>query len=211
MTIVESGARGDLGQGAEARRMLAAGRRSTSGPPVALRGPVARLRYAYAEALLERRRRGRRARLVRRMRRSWTPSVRLDAQERVDELDGLMIEFDEGPRTTPRSVEDGGRGDPTGHTRAGRDHRTTPRELADRQLRRCALRPRRRGLPRARRGARAAEGIAELRGRGIQVGFVTNNAARPPRAVAEHCVELGIPADRRRRGHLGPGGRASGA
>ena len=40
----------------------------------------------------------------------------------------------------------------------------------------------------------AAEGIALLRGRGIRVGFVTNNAARPPQAVAEHLVEIGIDA-----------------
>ena len=30
--------------------------------------------------------------------------------------------------------------------------------------------------------------------RGIKIGFVTNNAARPPQAVAEHLVELGIDA-----------------
>jgi HAD superfamily hydrolase (TIGR01450 family) len=41
---------------------------------------------------------------------------------------------------------------------------------------------------------RAPEGIAELRRRGVHVGFVTNNAARPPRVVAEHLTELGIPA-----------------
>lgn len=40
----------------------------------------------------------------------------------------------------------------------------------------------------------AAEGIAGLRQRGTRVGFVTNNAARPPAAVAAHLVELGIPA-----------------
>ncbi len=40
----------------------------------------------------------------------------------------------------------------------------------------------------------AAEGIGALRRRGVRVGFVTNNAARPPDAVAEHLVELGIPA-----------------
>jgi HAD superfamily hydrolase (TIGR01450 family) len=40
----------------------------------------------------------------------------------------------------------------------------------------------------------AAEGIAELHGRGTKIGFVTNNAARPPVAVADHLVELGIPA-----------------
>jgi glycerol-1-phosphatase len=40
----------------------------------------------------------------------------------------------------------------------------------------------------------AAEGIAELRNRGARIGFVTNNAARPPVAVADHLVELGIRA-----------------
>lgn len=38
----------------------------------------------------------------------------------------------------------------------------------------------------------AAEGIGALRERGTRVGFVTNNAARPPVAVAEHLTELGI-------------------
>ncbi len=40
----------------------------------------------------------------------------------------------------------------------------------------------------------AAEGIAALHERGTKIGFVTNNAARPPVAVADHLVELGIPA-----------------
>jgi glycerol 3-phosphatase-2 len=40
----------------------------------------------------------------------------------------------------------------------------------------------------------AAEGIAELHDRGTKIGFVTKNAARPPVAVADHLVELGIPA-----------------
>ena len=40
----------------------------------------------------------------------------------------------------------------------------------------------------------AAEGIAALRQRGTRIGFVTNNADRPPAAVAAHLVELGIPA-----------------
>ena len=40
----------------------------------------------------------------------------------------------------------------------------------------------------------APEGLGELRRRGVHVGFVTNNAARSPRVVAEHLVELGIPA-----------------
>jgi glycerol 3-phosphatase-2 len=40
----------------------------------------------------------------------------------------------------------------------------------------------------------AVAGIAELRDRNTKIGFVTNNAARPPVAVADHLVELGIPA-----------------
>ena len=40
----------------------------------------------------------------------------------------------------------------------------------------------------------AAEGLAELRRRGVALGYVTNNAARSPGVVAEHLVSLGIPA-----------------
>jgi glycerol-1-phosphatase len=40
----------------------------------------------------------------------------------------------------------------------------------------------------------AAEGIEQLRHRGTKIGFVTNNAARPPASVADHLVELGISA-----------------
>lgn len=40
----------------------------------------------------------------------------------------------------------------------------------------------------------APEGLRALRDRGTRVGFVTNNAARPPAAVAAHLVELGITA-----------------
>jgi glycerol-1-phosphatase len=40
----------------------------------------------------------------------------------------------------------------------------------------------------------APEGIAQLHDRGVKIGFVTNNAARPPVAVADHLIELGIPA-----------------
>ncbi len=40
----------------------------------------------------------------------------------------------------------------------------------------------------------AASTIAALRERGVHVGFVTNNAARAPEVVANHLVELGIPA-----------------
>jgi glycerol-1-phosphatase len=40
----------------------------------------------------------------------------------------------------------------------------------------------------------AAEGIADLRDREVRLGFVTNNANRPPVVVAEHLRELGIDA-----------------
>jgi glycerol-1-phosphatase len=40
----------------------------------------------------------------------------------------------------------------------------------------------------------AAESLAAARGRGVRVVFVTNNAARPPQAVAEQLVSMGVPA-----------------
>jgi HAD superfamily hydrolase (TIGR01450 family) len=43
--------------------------------------------------------------------------------------------------------------------------------------------------------AHAAESLARARERGMRLAFVTNNAARTPRAVAEHLVALGVPAD----------------
>lgn len=42
----------------------------------------------------------------------------------------------------------------------------------------------------------AAEGLARLRDRGVRVGFVTNNANRPPQVVADHLNELGIAAQK---------------
>ena len=42
----------------------------------------------------------------------------------------------------------------------------------------------------------APPAIAGLRERDVPVGFVTNNAARTPEAVATHLTELGIPATR---------------
>ena len=39
----------------------------------------------------------------------------------------------------------------------------------------------------------AAEGVAGLRERGVKLGFVTNNAARPPEAVTEQLTALGMP------------------
>jgi glycerol-1-phosphatase len=41
----------------------------------------------------------------------------------------------------------------------------------------------------------AAAGIAELRERSVRVGFVTNNANRPPGVVAEHLQALRVPAE----------------
>jgi glycerol-1-phosphatase len=40
----------------------------------------------------------------------------------------------------------------------------------------------------------APDVLASARDRGMRLAFVTNNAARPPRAVAEHLTELGIAA-----------------
>jgi glycerol-1-phosphatase len=41
----------------------------------------------------------------------------------------------------------------------------------------------------------APQALEGLRSRGVRIGFVTNNAARPPQAVAEHLAELGIRCD----------------
>jgi HAD superfamily hydrolase (TIGR01450 family) len=40
----------------------------------------------------------------------------------------------------------------------------------------------------------AAEALAQAREQGMRLAFVTNNAARPPEAVADHLTELGIAA-----------------
>ena len=94
MIIVEAGARRDLGQDHEARRILeraVAAVRAASAPPLA----VARLRYAYADALLQA---GKDSEA-----RDWfTAAAKLDhdqetdAQERVDALDGILINYDLG-------------------------------------------------------------------------------------------------------------------
>jgi len=93
MIIVEAGARSDLGEDPEALRILqqaVADRPQTRGLHLAL----ARLRYAYAEALLKARDQG--------QARRWFAAAakldldgELDAHERVDDLDGLTIDFDE--------------------------------------------------------------------------------------------------------------------
>jgi tetratricopeptide (TPR) repeat protein len=95
MTIVEAGARADLGQHREARRILERAVNSGSpSPELAL--AHARLRYAYADLLL---RAGQQAEA-----RDWFVSAagldseqETDAQQRVDELDGFLIDFDDQP------------------------------------------------------------------------------------------------------------------
>ena len=97
MTIVEAGARVDLGQYLEARRILErAIREATPSPELAL--AHARLQYAYADVLL---RAGQQAEA-----RNWFASAarldaeqQTDAQQRVDELDGFRIEFDDAPES----------------------------------------------------------------------------------------------------------------
>lgn len=95
MTIVEAGARADLGQHPEARRILdRAIREAVPRPELALAN--ARLQYAYADLLL---RAGQQAEA-----RHWFASAanldtgqQTDAQQRVDELDGFLIDFDDQP------------------------------------------------------------------------------------------------------------------
>ena len=41
----------------------------------------------------------------------------------------------------------------------------------------------------------AAEGVAALRERGVRIGYVTNNAARPPRVVVDQLNSLGVSAE----------------
>ena len=93
MIIVEAGARRDLGQDHEARRILeraVARARPEDISPVA----VARLRYAYADTLLDA---GKESEA-----RQWFAAAatldrdhETDAQQRVDELDGFVIDYDE--------------------------------------------------------------------------------------------------------------------
>jgi tetratricopeptide (TPR) repeat protein len=93
MIIVEAGARADLGQDPEARRILSKAVESVK-PSPGLQLPVARLRYALAEALLKA---GKQSEA-----RRWFAAAaeldhdqEIDAARRVDELDGFLIDFDE--------------------------------------------------------------------------------------------------------------------
>ncbi|MGI8767667.1 MAG: hypothetical protein ACR2I1_00975, partial [Propionibacteriaceae bacterium] len=91
MILVESGARADLGQTDEAQRLLRAAISQLGRHPA---DPAARLRYAYAELLLT-------ADQPVEAKRLFAEAAELDtdgetdAAERVDALDGLVIEFDD--------------------------------------------------------------------------------------------------------------------
>ena len=131
MIIVTAGARQDLGQDQEARRILDRAVSAVT-PASGLALATARLHYAYAEAL------GRAGQETEARR--WFASAadldldqETDAQQRVDELDGFLIDFDDDD-------------EPSANERAAR---------GDRRLRRRAVRPRRRGLPRPGRRRRA--------------------------------------------------------
>ncbi len=110
MIIVEAGARRDLGQDHESRRILERA--------VALARPenishvaVARLRYVYADALLEA---GQESEA-----RQWFASAakldhdqETDAQQRIDELDGFLIDYDEDNGAESPSSHEPGRDSP---------------------------------------------------------------------------------------------------
>jgi tetratricopeptide (TPR) repeat protein len=94
MIIVEAGARADLGQGAEALRLLELAVSTFTSTGEAARGPKTRLRYAYADALL---RSGNESEA-----RDWFAAAakldrdfETDAAARVTELDGIIIDFDD--------------------------------------------------------------------------------------------------------------------
>lgn len=96
LRIIEAGARHDLGQTAEAARLLRAalkelGRRATD---AGMAEPVARLHYALADVLLD----------LGQTEQARSEFLRadeldldgaIDAQERIDELDGLQIDYDD--------------------------------------------------------------------------------------------------------------------
>jgi tetratricopeptide (TPR) repeat protein len=105
MTMVEAGARADLGQHSESRRILKAAIDSYTEAGEEARLPKARLRYAFADALLQD---GQETEA----RRWFVVAARLDAegetdaQARVDEIDGLRIDFDEDADEVAQPDED---------------------------------------------------------------------------------------------------------
>jgi tetratricopeptide (TPR) repeat protein len=117
LKIVEAGARHDLGQTQEAARLLQAtlaglGRRAST---VELRTAVVRLHYALADVLLDLDKQAEAREEFLRAAELDTDGV-TDAQERVDELDGLAIDFDDTdepasdePEVADTDDADGGR------------------------------------------------------------------------------------------------------
>jgi tetratricopeptide (TPR) repeat protein len=104
MILVEAGARGDLGQSAESLRILAEASGQIN-PPVAPPTAVARLRYAYADALLQRGTSAD-ARIWFQAASKLDPHGETDAQARLDELDGLVLNVDEADLESPSAVQE---------------------------------------------------------------------------------------------------------
>ncbi|NLT31291.1 MAG: hypothetical protein GXX86_12705, partial [Propionibacterium sp.] len=102
LLLVEAGARSDLGQVQEAHRLLRDALRN--GIPGASSLSQARLAYAFAEALLSR---GREAQARTWFERAadWDAERQTDAADRRDELDGLLVEFDDSDDPEVASVE----------------------------------------------------------------------------------------------------------
>ena len=90
MIIVEAGARDDLGQGDEARRLLRSAVERIRRPAM----PAARLRYAYADLLLADGDTTAAHRFFAEAA-DLDPDGEIDSIERVDELEGMVIDFDE--------------------------------------------------------------------------------------------------------------------
>jgi tetratricopeptide (TPR) repeat protein len=104
MIIVEAGARRDLGQDHESLRILERAV-DRARPERVSPGAVARLRYAYADALVAA---GRESEA-----RQWFASAakldldhETDAQQRTDELDGFLIDYDESDEGDGQSVDE---------------------------------------------------------------------------------------------------------
>ncbi len=95
MTIVEAGARADLDQHPEALRILEQAQPGER-PAPGLELAHARLRYAYADLLLGAGRTGEARQWFARAA-DLDPEQETDAAGRVDELDGFLIDFDDGP------------------------------------------------------------------------------------------------------------------
>lgn len=93
LLLVEAGIRGDLGQQAEAHRILRDAIKSPA--PGSTRAAHARLAYAFADVLLERGQEGQ-ARNWFDKAATWDTLGATDAAERRDLLDGIVLEFDEG-------------------------------------------------------------------------------------------------------------------